>query len=147
MSTPKVRPLVINQVLLTGTVLGDPETRRAGEHRHPIVTFEAETVQYVGKDERPETLRWRGKCFGVTATKLQTELRKGLKIFVRGRFSSYKRPIKGPMNDAQIRAWGITEVIVQELATEPPVNVVFRADISEQPAEEKQQELEEDLNQ
>jgi single-stranded DNA-binding protein len=132
----KTPDLVINQILLSGTVLGDPETRRVGEHRHPILTFDAETVQYVGKAQKPETIRWRGKCFGVTADNLQGELRKGLKIFVRGRLSGYTRPTGGQK---------VTEITVQELAVEPPVNVVFRAEIAEQPADEKQQELTEDL--
>lgn len=137
MSQPR-RSLVINQTVLSGTILGTPEVRKVGKNRYPILTFEAETVEAVGEGNRVETLHWRGKCFGHTAEALKAQLRKGLEVLVRGRWSGYQAP-KGKKSP-------IPEITVKELALVPPTSVVFEAQIEEGSADRRAAELQEDLS-
>ena len=137
MSKPK-NPLVINQVFLSGVVLGEPETRKVGDHGYSILSVEAELVQKVGRSERPETLRWIATCFGKDAAKVKGKLKKGLTIFVQGQFSAYKRP-KGKKPHIQ-------EITAEKLAILPEMDVVFETSIEESTAEQRRQELLEDLS-
>ena len=139
MSKPK-NPLVINHVFLSGCVLSEPEVRRVGSHQYSILSVEAELVQRVGKGDRKriETLRWIGTCFGKDADKVKGKLKKGMQILVQGQLSAYRRP-KG-------RKPQIQEITVEKLSIVPEMDVVFEATIEESTAEQRRQELMEDLS-
>ncbi len=127
----------INQVFLSGEVIGDPETRKTGEGRYPILEFDAETPMRVGRDQRLEPVRWIGKCFGAAAEQVSGKLRKNLQVLVRGRLSGFVRP-KGKKPH-------IPEVTVLQLWVLPDMNIIFEADLAESSPEQREDELAKDL--
>jgi single-stranded DNA-binding protein len=132
MTTPKMR-VEINTVLLSGTICSDLNIWRVNENRHPIVSFDAETVQTVGVENKLEVVKWRGKCFGVMAERASQDLRKGLRITIEGSFSGFERPErqKAPR----------PELTVKKYWLEHPMEVAVSVDLAERTPEERKKEL------
>lgn len=128
----------INFTLLSGTVASDPDVRRSGPHRHPIVSFDGETVQTVGKNNRIEVLKWRAKLFGAMAEKAVTQLRKGLRITIEGGYSGYEPP------DRKKNAK--PEITVRRFWLDHPIEVGVAVELTENTPEERQKQLEADLH-
>ena len=127
----------MNMVMLSGTINSDLDIRRTGTHRHPIVTFSVETRQLVGKNERPEVVKWKGKCFGATAEKAMTELRKGIRVMIEGSFSGYEPPNRKKTPQP--------EITVKRFWTNLPMDIGFETEFGETSAAERRKQLEEDL--
>lgn len=127
----------INQVFLSGTIQSDLAGRRVGKQQSLIVSFTVETVQHIGLTEQLEVYRWRAKCFGKLAERAQRELRKGIRVTVEGSLSAYK-----PANKRQPR---LQEINLRRFWYEHPMQIGVSMSFNEHTAEERQLQLEEDL--
>lgn len=134
MNKPQKIRAEINMVLLSGTISSDLSVWRVSEARHPIVSFDAETIQTVGVENRIEVVRWRGKCFGAMAEQAMKSLRKGIRVTVEGSFSGFERPDKqkAPRPELTVRKYWL----------EHPMEIAVSVDLLEKTPEERKRELE-----
>jgi hypothetical protein len=84
--------------------MDEPQMRRPGDNRFPILSFTGETREIVGNAKRPEIIRWRAKLFGRLAEEGSQRIVKGLWILVHGRLSGYHRPTEKEARLPEINA-------------------------------------------
>lgn len=126
----------INQTLISGTITSHLELRKNGS----IAMFEAETYLKVGKKETPETVRWRGICFGSMAKKAKKLLVKGIRVFVLGAISGHE-PTKATRGRRALRI----EIVALSFWTTLPMEIGATTEFGETSPEERRRQLEEDL--
>jgi single-stranded DNA-binding protein len=84
--------------------MDEPQMRRPGEQRFPILAFTAETREIIGNAKRPEIIRWRAKLFGKLADEGAAQITKGSWVMIHGRLSGYQRPTEKEARLPEINA-------------------------------------------
>lgn len=126
------RPPVLNQVMMTGSVISDPKVYEP-KPGFKIVTFVGETLEERGVRNEVQELRWRAKAFGKKAEELIKTLEKGMWVFVRGRISGYKKPGQQEKK--------LTEIDINEYWIFPPPRISARIELGETEGEKPPPEL------